>query len=376
MKNICFIVNDFNFFYSHRYDLAKTLIEKYNYSVSVICSIGNASLEDIKICEENAIKVIHLRQRSEGGGVLKYLINLHRVLKHNQFEQLIFVTLELSFLGAILGILNRKHKRIFIISGIGHHYFLKTMKQRLLRKLEKIVFRISAARKSGNYFVFQNNDDLKLFTDRGFTNKKFSIVIPGNGINTNQFPFFSRDYLQQPIFLFASKLLISKGVEEYLEAARQLIKKDINAKFLIAGKYDLNESDPISPSSYAALQNDCQVTYLGELSYEQMSVAFNNSTIFVLPSYGEGLPKVLLEAAATGLPLITTNVSGCKDCIENGKNGKLIKPKDLNELKDAMESFVLTDANTMLKYSKKSSFIVNDKFSLDVIAKKYIALIG
>jgi glycosyltransferase involved in cell wall biosynthesis len=67
--------------------------------------------------------------------------------------------------------------------------------------------------------------------------------------------------------------------------------------------------------------------------------------------------------------------SGCRDCIENGKNGKLIKPKDLNELKDAMESFVLTDANTMLKYSKKSSFIVNDKFSLDVIAKKYIALI-
>ena len=216
---------------------------------------------------------------------------------------------------------------------------------------------------------------MNLFNSLGFAHKKNSIVIPGNGINNNRFSFFQRDYTQQPIFFFASKLLVSKGVEEYLEAARQLTKKDINAKFLIAGKYDLNESDPISARSYEALRNDDQINYLGELSYEQMSEALNNSTIFVLPSYGEGLPKVLLEAAATGLPLIATDVPGCRDCIENGKNGILIKPRDIQGLKNAMESLIFSHADTMLEYSKRSTLIVNSKYSLDVITEKYICLI-
>ena len=106
-----------------------------------------------------------------------------------------------------------------------------------------------------------------------------------------------------------------------------------------------------------------------------MSEALNNSTIFVLPSYGEGLPKVLLEAAATGLPLIATDVPGCRDCIENGKNGILIKPRDIQGLKNAMESLIFSHADTMLEYSKRSTLIVNSKYSLDVITKKYICLI-
>jgi len=374
--NVCFVIPNFNFFKTHRADLIKELTA--HHEMHVITDISLASKQEINEFSKQNINIHHLQARKGSMGFksyYQYFKNLKKKINLLNLDYIFYTTLEISFFGALIKNFINIKKSFFLVTGVGSTFYNNKLRYRIFRIIQKIVFKICAL--NGNYlFIFQNNDDLKLFTERGFTNKKFSIVIPGNGINTNQFPFFSRDYLQQPIFLFASKLLISKGVEEYLEAARQLIKKDINAKFLIAGKYDLNESDPISPSSYAALQNDCQVTYLGELSYEQMSVAFNNSTIFVLPSYGEGLPKVLLEAAATGLPLITTNVSGCKDCIENGKNGKLIKPKDLNELKDAMESFVLTDANTMLKYSKKSSFIVNDKFSLDVIAKKYIALIG
>jgi len=374
--NVCFVIPNFNFFKTHRADLIKELTA--HHEMHVITDISLASKQEINEFSKQNINIHHLQARKGSMGFksyYQYFKNLKKKINLLNLDYIFYTTLEISFFGALIKNFINIKKSFFLVTGVGSTFYNNKLRYRIFRIIQKIVFKICAL--NGNYlFIFQNNDDLKLFTERGFTNKKFSIVIPGNGINTNQFPFFSRDYLQQPIFLFASKLLISKGVEEYLEAARQLIKKDINAKFLIAGKYDLNESDPISPSSYAALQNDCQVTYLGELSYEQMSVAFNNSTIFVLPSYGEGLPKVLLEAAATGLPLITTNVSGCRDCIENGKNGKLIKPKDLNELKDAMESFVLTDANTMLKYSKKSSFIVNDKFSLDVIAKKYIALIG
>ena len=372
---VCFVIPNFNFFKTHRADLVKKLTT--HYEMHVITDVSMASKHEINEFSMQNIKIHHLQARN-GSTSLKpyfqYFSSLKKKIDSLNLDYIFYTTLEISFFGALLNNFINIKKSFFLVTGVGSTFYSSKLKYRIFRVVQKIVFKICAL--NNNYlFIFQNNDDLKLFTKRGFANKKSSIVIPGNGINTSQFPFFSRDYLQDPIFLFASKLLISKGVEEYLGAARHLINKNLSAKFLIAGKYNKAEPDSISPSSYEALQNDSQVTYLGELPYEQMSEAFNNSTIFVLPSYGEGLPKVLLEAASTGLPLITTDVPGCRDCIENEKNGKLIKARNFNELKDAMESFVYTDVNTMLKYSKESSFIINNKFSLDVIAKKYISLI-
>tara|TARA_B110000008_G_scaffold257391_1_gene275529 strand:+ start:142 stop:1275 length:1134 start_codon:yes stop_codon:yes gene_type:complete len=372
---VCFIIPNFNFFKTHRADLVKKLAT--HYEMHVITDVSKASKHEINEFSKQNIKIHHLQARNGSMSFkpyFQYFISLKKKVDSINLDYIFYTTLEISFFGALLKNFIHIKKSFFLVTGVGSTFYSNKFKYRIFRVVQKIVFKICAL--NNNYlFIFQNNDDLKLFIKRGFANKKNSIVIPGNGINTNQFPFFSRDYLQEPIFLFASKLLISKGVEEYLAAARYLISKNFSAKFLIAGKYDPAEPDPISPSSYEALQNDSQVTYLGELSYEQMSEAFNNSTIFVLPSYGEGLPKVLLEAAATGLPLIATDVPGCRDCIENGNNGKLIKPRNFNELKDAMESFILTDVNTMLEYSKKSSSIINSKFSLDVIVEIYIDLI-
>jgi len=372
---VCFVIPNFNFFKTHRADLVKKL--STHHEMHVITDVSMASKHEINEFSMQNIKIHHLQARN-GSMSLKsyfqYFSSLKKKIDSLNLNYIFYTTLEISFFGALLNNFINIKKSFFLVTGVGSTFYSNKLKYRIFRVVQKIVFKICAL--NNNYlFIFQNNDDLKLFTKRGFANKKSSMVIPGNGINTSQFPFFSRDYLQDPIFLFASKLLISKGVEEYLGAARHLINKNLSAKFLIAGKYNKAEPDSISPSSYAALQNDSQVTYLGELSYEQMSEAFNNSTIFVLPSYGEGLPKVLLEAAATGLPLITTDVPGCRECIENEKNGKLIKPRNYNELKDAMESFILTDVNTMHEYSKKSSFIVNNKFSLDVVAEQYIGLI-
>jgi glycosyltransferase involved in cell wall biosynthesis len=372
---VCFVIPNFNFFKTHRADLVKKL--STHHEMHVITDVSMASKHEINEFSMQNIKIHHLQARN-GSMSLKsyfqYFSSLKKKIDSLNLNYIFYTTLEISFFGALLNNFINIKKSFFLVTGVGSTFYSNKLKYRIFRVVQKIVFKICAL--NNNYlFIFQNNDDLKLFTKRGFANKKSSMVIPGNGINTSQFPFFSRDYLQDPIFLFASKLLISKGVEEYLGAARHLINKNLSAKFLIAGKYNKAEPDSISPSSYAALQNDSQVTYLGELSYEQMSEAFNNSTIFVLPSYGEGLPKVLLEAAATGLPLITTDVPGCRECIENEKNGKLIKPRNYNELKDAMESFILTDVNTMHEYSKKSSSIVNNKFSLDVVAEQYIGLI-
>ena len=372
---VCFVIPNFNFFKTHRADLIKELTA--HYEMHVITDISLASKQEINEFSKQNIKIHHVQARNGSMSFkpyFQYFVSLKKEINSLNLDYIFYTTLEISFFGALLKNFINIKKSFFLVTGVGSTFYNNKFKYRIFRIFQKITFKICALR--NNYlFIFQNNDDLNLFNSLGFSHKKNSIVIPGNGINNNRFSFFQRDYTQQPIFFFASKLLVSKGVEEYLEAARQLTKKDINAKFLIAGKYDLNESDPISARSYEALRNDDQINYLGELSYEQMSEALNNSTIFVLPSYGEGLPKVLLEAAATGLPLIATDVPGCRDCIENGKNGILIKPRDIQGLKNAMESLIFSHADTMLEYSKRSTLIVNSKYSLDVITKKYICLI-
>ena len=106
-----------------------------------------------------------------------------------------------------------------------------------------------------------------------------------------------------------------------------------------------------------------------------MKECFNQSSVFVLPSYGEGLPKVSLEAASTGLPIITTDVRGCRDCVKNGHNGLLINPKNTKDLKNAMESLILLDPVTLYKYGKNSSRMVESKYSLDLITSEYLKLI-
>jgi len=364
MKNICFIVNDFNFFYSHRYDLAKTLLVKYNYSVSVICSLSNASLEDVKFCEENAIQIIHLRHRSEDRGILKYLINLHRILKDNQFEQLIFVTLELSLLGAIFGIFHRENRRIFIISGLGHDYFIKTMKQRLLRKLEKIVFRISASKKANNYFVFQNKDDLEIFNNIGILKNYCHTVIFGNGIDIKKFNYSKRTS-DEVTFCYSGRISKAKGIDTLIEAFKLLQErcpsKKIFLKMFILSNKNENDFNFLQDKNISIFYNLNQTNLIAEL---------HKCNVFVMPSEREGLPKAALEAASTGMPIIAANTTGTKETVENKVNGWTFEYANAESLKDCMMNAV-ENSTRLEEIGKYSRNLVIEKFELNKIAAEY-----
>jgi len=372
---VCFVIPNFNFFKTHRADLVKELSAYYE--IHVITDVSLTSKYEINKFSKGNITIHHLQSRNRSmnfNSYYAYLTNLKKKIDFLNLDYIFYTTLETSFFGALLKNFINIKKSFFLVTGMGLTFSNNKFKFQILRVIQKIVFKACALH--DNYlFIFQNNDDLKLFTKHGFASKNHCLVIPGNGINRNQFPFFSRDFLQEPTFLFASKLLISKGVEEYLEAAKLLIEKKLSAKFLIAGKYDPKESDPISAKLFKALLNDNQVDYLGELSYKQMSEVFNNSSIFVLPSYGEGLPKVVLEAAATGLPLITTNVPGCRECVKHGCNGLLVEPGNIVELAEAMETLILNKSNLSM-YSKNSHEMIKNHYSLELISREYLKLLN
>ena len=173
------------------------------------------------------------------------------------------------------------------------------------------------------------------------------------------------------IFLFASRLLKDKGIIELIEATRKLSKINKNFELYIAGNIDSENSSSISYNqikSWDALEN---ISYLGYV--KNINELYKKVHVSILPSYREGLPKGLLEAASNGKPIISTNVTGCKEIVINGINGITVNPKNSDEIFEAMKKMIL-NKKMRLKMGKKGREIIKKKFLLETTTKKLIDL--
>ena len=369
-KKLCFVVDDIEFFLSHRMDLAIELSKFYQ--INLISNLGNISLKYLKVFQKNNFIVHNLSSRNRSRffyGYIEYLKNLKRLLNEINPKYILFITLELSFLGAIVCHFVKTKKALFLITGLGPFFNKKEVKYRFIKIVQKIAF--SSLRYKKNFlFIFQNPDDLKLFITQNFVKKSYAVMIKGNGINIHDYYFLERKFKKNLTFLFASKLIKSKGIIEFLDASKIILKKYPTTKFLIAGKYDDLNPDSISYKEYKNIISDISISYLGNLSQIELKEYFYKSSVFVMPSYGEGLPRVVLEAAATGMPIITTNVHGCRECVMPGYNGLLVESMNEIALAEAMESFILNTLD-LSQYSKNSHEMVKNNYSLKLIAKEY-----
>ena len=369
-EKLCFVVNDIEFFLSHRIDLAKKLSQSYK--IHLICNLKNTSSDYLKSIAENEFVTHQISPRNKSFfiyGYIKYLVNLKRLLNKINPDYILFVTIELSFLGAIIHHFINIKKSLFLITGLGPFFNKKRMKYRLMKIVQKLVF--SSLKFKKNYlFIFQNSDDLKLFTSQNFVEQSNTLMIRGNGINLEYYSFLERKFEKQLTFLFASRLVKSKGIIEFINASKIILKKYPSTKFIIAGKHDDADPESIDFKKFKNSILDTSISYLGCLSQESLKEYFYKSSIFIMPSYGEGLPKVVLEAAATGMPIIATNVNGCRECVRSGYNGFLVQPMNQEDLAKAMEACILNTLN-LTQLSKNSYEMIKNHYSLELIAEEY-----
>lgn len=370
-RKLCFVVDDLQFFITHRLDLAIELSKKYK--IYLVCNIKNAVVTDLKLIKRNKITIHHLESRDGAKffkGFVSYIFSLKKLIKKISPHFILYVTLEMSFIGAFMHYFINSKKSLFLITGLGQNFTAETLKYKLIVIAQKRVF--SFLKYTKNYhFIFQNPDDLKTFVDLKIVAQSKAILIRGNGINIKSLNYKKREFDKKLVFLFASKLLLkAKGINEFVSAANIVKKQHGSAEFLVAGKYDDSAPDTINKYEYEDLISSEAISYLGEIPYEEMQKYFYTSSIFVMPSYGEGLPKVALEAAATGMPLIMTDVQGCRECVQANKNGYLIQPKDSNDLAQTMESCILNIQN-LDAYGKNSSEMVAKEFSLELISEEF-----
>ena len=369
--NICFAIARYKFFHSHRLDLAKELAKTH--AVSIITDCSNGIPQEIKYLKSLGIEVINLPGRSKKNGYISYALSLRQVIQSINPEIVFYVTLEMSVFGAMIHHLLKIKKSFFLITGLGPFFYRKKLKYLALRFIQRLLFAFALMKKNC-LFVFQNTDDLEVFIDLKIANQSNVKMIRGNGVNASNFICQDRKYENKVIFLYASRLVLSKGIIEFIDASRLLKRKYAEADFLIAGSYDEEDPDSISSDAFNALVTDKDILYLGELPHSEMKDCFHQASVFVMPSYGEGLPKVALEAAASGLPLVTTDTAGCKDCVENEVNGFLVKAQSSEALHDGME-LCIKNLKSMKSYGQQSAEMVNKKYSLELITQAYLKLI-
>ena len=365
--SLCMVVANIDFFFSHRAALAKKLSEKFQ--IIVISDIQKSN--EFKLLKYEFVKFVHLKSRvSENKlknlfSVIRYAFRLVSLLKHYKVDNIFFITLESSLIGAI-ATKHLKNKKYFIISGAN-----VLRENKLLRLITTKIFKYF--RSLNNKFIFQNNEDKILFEKMLGINHRF-YLIKGNGIDLNKISYRPIGETKNIKFLFAGNLFHTKGVSYYYDAARKIKNTNLNADFFIAGEYLKNHPLSIKDSLHKKIVESESIKYLGSWDQKTFLENLYNYNVFVLPSFGEGIPLAVMEAMATGRALICSDVPGCNLCITDNKNGYLCEPHSSKSLIQSMEK-IIYNKNQVSKMGKYSRKIVENEFELDLIYKKYLKAI-
>ncbi|MDZ3990445.1 glycosyltransferase family 4 protein [Pseudomonas sp. Teo4] len=324
MKSVLLIVvNDPAFFMSHRLPVA-TAAQDEGYEVHIATQSG-ASVADIRGRGFYHHELPLSRSGKNPFRELKSVISLWRLCWRIRPSVLHLVTIKPVLYGGIAARLAPVKGVLAAISGLGFVFMANGTKAAALRRVISILYRLALGKKNLRV-VFQNPDDKKALEVIGAVTEEKSVIIRGSGVNLNDYQAYPEP-VGVPVVTLAARLLRDKGVIEFVEAARYLKLQGLIANFQLVGDPDPGNPTSIDADQLEAWTREGVVQCLGYQS--DMASVFRHSHIVVLPSYREGLPKVLVEAAACGRAVVTTDVPGCRDAVEPGVSGLLVPVRNV-----------------------------------------------
>jgi len=261
---------------------------------------------------------------------------------------------------------------ISLITGLGYGFSGDTPKARMVGKLLTSLYR--RALKKNNAVIFQNNDDKALFESFSLLPSSARVaVVDGSGVDLNEFQWREPTGSENLRFIYAGRLIKEKGVGLFIEAAAQLKKDFKSAEFLVLG-----DPQPGSPSSID-LKRIEQLHAAGIVTHHprrpDIAEFMAGCDVLVLPSYyREGVPRSVLEALSTGLAVITTDVTGCRETVSNGVNGFLIEQRDLASLTNAMRS-LLEKPEQVVSMSHASRQLAESRFDVNKVNDEIMGIV-
>jgi glycosyltransferase involved in cell wall biosynthesis len=366
-KKLFFIVSEDKSFWSHRLSLALSAIDA-GYNVTLVSNFDKLETKIKKI----GIKVINVNfVRSSKHPLidLKNIFKLILVFRKAKPDIIHNVALKTILIGSMAGLFSKKTIVINAFTGLGYVFSSNQLHAKLIRFFIKPVFKLLFKR-SNYWTIFQNPDDMNLFERLGIINLNRSTLIRGSGVDTDKF-MQSDDVNTTPVVMLASRMLWDKGIGEFVEVARRAHKNNVNAEFVLVGGIDSDNPMSISLSILKEWVSEGYINWEGHS--ENMSDILASASIVCLPSYREGLPKVLLEAAAIGRPLIASHAPGCREIVRDKHNGLLVKMRDPDSLYDAVLMLV-NNCDMRKTMGKNSRALVETEFSSEIVNKQTIEL--
>lgn len=359
MKIIISINTSWNIF-NFRLGLIKALQAKEHQILAVAPSDDYVSL-----LEQEGVECYSINLNSKGTNIkedLKLIRSYYNLFKELKPDLILSYTIKPNIYG------NYAAKALGIsvinnISGLGTLFIKKNLSTLIAYGLYKTAFLKS------DWVFFQNSEDQKLFQKKNLINPEKTSIIPGSGVNIEKFKTNRVENSGQAI-LFVGRLIGDKGIREFIEAAKLLIKENSNLRFKIVGELGYNNKTAVSKEELENWLRLPQIEYLGKV--DNMKEVFEKVDIMVLPSYREGLSKSLIEACAMSLPIVTTNVPGCRDVVKDGYNGFLCEPKDSVGLANKMSALIKAPEKKRLEMGENARRTAVQKFDEKLVIDLYL----
>ena len=322
-----------------------------------VCRLTNAGVE----FEEITFDRTGLAPRKDSAALLQ-LMRLYRrlnptLIHHCQSKPVI--------LGCLASQVCPRAKVVNSITGLGHAFIAGGF----VRRLASTGYRLTLGRTAST--IFENPDDLQLFLDEGLISNAKSQLLAFSGVDVERFRPLSPAHSGSLVVTMVARLLWEKGVGEFVQAARRCRQMSPDVRFQLAGEFDNVHPSRVLRGQVDRWVADGLIEYLGYVNY--MAELYSRSAVVVLPSYREGVPRVLLEAAACGIPVVTCDTPGCREAVVDRVTGLLVPPKDPQALAEAIAK-LLSDAELRCRMGQAGRRLVEDRFDHSVIAERHLQL--
>ncbi|MBP0590963.1 glycosyltransferase family 4 protein [Paraburkholderia sp. LEh10] len=336
MSKIVLFANTDWYLYNFRLSLAHALRDAGN-EVILLSPPGNYGAELISLGYK-WIPVPMNRRSLNPLRELSLVIWLARLLRNEQPDLVHGFTIKCAVYGSLSARLAGVRARVNAIAGMGYVFSSLDMKARVLRPIVRSVMRF-ALRGQSSAVILQNPDDYTIFRDANIVDENAIRLIKGSGVNIERFKPKDDECASQndePLrVVLAGRLLWDKGIAEYIEASRILKKEGRSVRFILAGAPDSGNPASIDEASLQGWISEGLVEWRGHV--QDMPGLYAGCDVAVLPSYREGLPKSMIEAAACGLPLVITDAPGCREVVSvNGQDGLVVPVRDSRALANAI----------------------------------------
>lgn len=368
LPRLLFVVNNAAFFTSHRLPLGLGAIGR-GYEVHVACPPSPA-LDALPAHGFHVHPVPLSRGRNTPGSesrTLRALVRLYRRVKPDIVHH---VTVKPVLYGSLAARIAGVPAVVNAVSGLGYLYTTAGAAAWLRRTAVETLYRV-ALRHPRMRVIFQNADDLHALVSRGLVRGRDAVLVRGSGVDLSAFAAAAEPEGTPPLVVLPARMLWDKGVGDFVEAAKILQGRGVQLRAVLVGDVDPGNPTSVPVARIREWVSSGVVEWWGQR--DDMPEVLPASSVVCLPSYREGLPKALLEAAACARPIVATDVPGCREVVVHGTTGRLVPPREPAALADALES-LLADPVARSRMGAAARALAEREFSVQRVVSEQLAL--